>query len=64
VYVVLPMLLVLIIVGFHEPVMAGESVELDGKDGAVEFRQSGPIWVNVGIKAAVIVISIVVGLAH
>ena len=44
--------------------MEGESAEPVGKDGAVEFRQSGPIWLNVGIKAAVTVISIVVGLAH
>jgi hypothetical protein len=55
---------VLIVAGFQEPVMDGESVDPDGKDGAAELRQSGPIWLNVGIKAAVMVISIDVGLAH
>ena len=54
----------LIVAGFHEPVIAGESDELDGNTGAVEFRQSGPIWLNVGMNAAVTVISIVVVVAH
>jgi len=40
---VVPIELVLIVAGFHEPVIAGESDELDGRDGAAEFRQSGPI---------------------
>jgi hypothetical protein len=55
---------VLIVAGFQEPVMEGESVDPAGNDGATEFRQSGPIWLNVGINAAVMVISIDVGLAH
>jgi hypothetical protein len=34
---------VLIAAGLHVPVIAGAFVELDGNDGAAEFRQSAPI---------------------
>ena len=44
--------------------MAGVFVELVGRVGAVEFRQSGPICVNVGIIEVVITISIVAVVAH
>ena len=39
----LPAVLVMIVAGFHVPVIAGIFVELAGKDGAMEFRHSGPI---------------------
>ena len=35
-------MLVLIVAGLHEPVMA--LIERFGSDGAAEFRQIGPIW--------------------
>jgi hypothetical protein len=35
------------VAGLHVPVMA--LFELPGREGAVEFWHSGPIWVNVGI---------------
>jgi hypothetical protein len=38
--------------------------EMLGCDGAVEFRQSGPICVNVGVILAVITIFIVAVVAH
>ena len=40
-------MLVLIVAGLHEPVMA--LIERFGSDGAAEFRQIGPIWLKLGI---------------
>jgi hypothetical protein len=55
---------VLIVAGLHDPVIAGVFVELAGREGAAEFRQSGPICVNEGMIALVTTISIVVVVAH
>jgi hypothetical protein len=44
--------------------MAGVLFELAGSAGAVEFRHSGPICVNVGMMEVVTTISIVVVAAH
>jgi hypothetical protein len=55
---------VFITAGLHVPVIAGRFVELAGKDGATEFRQSGPICANVGTIALVIRIFIVAVVAH
>jgi uncharacterized membrane protein len=55
---------VLIVAGFHVPVTAGLLVELVGKAGGVEFWQSGPIWVKVGVISVVMTISMVTALAH
>ena len=38
---------VLITVGLHVPLIP--LFEVTGNDGGVEFRQSGPSWVNVGV---------------
>jgi hypothetical protein len=63
VYVELPTIPVLIVAGFHEPVMA--LFELPGREGAAEFWQSGPIWVNVGmIEGGITTIVKVVVEAH
>jgi hypothetical protein len=61
---VVPTVLVLIVAGLQVPVIAGILVELAGKDGGAEFRQSGPICEKVGVKAEVTTISIVVTTAH
>jgi hypothetical protein len=54
---------VLILAGLHVPVMA--LFELFGREGAVEFWHSGPIWVNVGtIKGGITTIVKVVVEAH
>ena len=50
------------VAGFHEPEIP--LLELAGNDGAAEFWQSGPIWVNAGVIEVVITISIVVEAAH
>jgi hypothetical protein len=55
---------VLIVAGLQVPVMAGVFVELDGRVGAVEFRQSGPICVNVVVIEGVTIISIVAVVEH
>jgi hypothetical protein len=60
--VVVPKLVVLMVAGFHVPVMP--LLEVAGSAGAIALRQSGPIWVNVGVSWAVMVISIVVVEAH
>ena len=54
VYVLVPAAAVLIVAGFHVPVIP--LVEVAGRAGATEFRQSGPIWVNEGTTAGVTVI--------
>jgi hypothetical protein len=55
---------VLIVAGFHVPVIAGAFVELVGNAGAVEFWHRGPICVNVVAMKGVTTISIVVVEAH
>ena len=60
----LPIVEVLIVAGLHVPVIAGVFVELAGSEGAVEFKQRGPICVNEGIIALVITISMVAVVAH
>jgi hypothetical protein len=59
-----PAATVLIVAGFHVPVIAGVFVELVDSAGAVLFWHSGPICVNVGIIEVVTTISIVVIAAH
>ena len=54
----------LIVAGFHVPVMGGMLVEPGGSAGAVLFMHSGPICANVGVICRSIVISIVVMPAH
>jgi hypothetical protein len=53
---------VLIVAGLHVPVMA--LLEVPGRAGAVELRQSGPICVNAGVTNGSITISIVADAAH
>jgi hypothetical protein len=60
--VVVPAVAVLIVAGLHVPVMP--FVELAANSGAVEFWQSGPIWVNAGVTFGVTVIVNVVVVAH
>ena len=62
VYVVVPVVAVLIVAGFHVP--ANPLLEVEGNDGAALFWHSGPICVNVGVTCAVITISIVVTVAQ
>jgi hypothetical protein len=64
VYVTIPATAVLIVAGLQVPVIAGRFVELNGNDGAVEFRHNGPICVRVGVILVDTTISIVVGAAH
>jgi hypothetical protein len=55
---------VLIVAGFHVPVIAGVFVELIGSAGAVEFWHSGPICVNVVAMEGITTIFIVALEAH
>ena len=57
-----PVLDVLIVAGFHEPVIP--LFDVAGNAGAVEFWHNGPICVNTGMMDALMVISIVVGAPH
>jgi hypothetical protein len=50
--------------GLQKPVTAGLLVELAGRAGGVEFWQSGPIGLKVGIISSVTTISMVTALAH
>ena len=62
VYVLVPTEAVLIVAGFHVPVMP--LVDVVGKAGAVPFWQSGPIAAKAGVMLLVIVISTVTAAAH
>ena len=62
VYVVVPTVEVLIVAGFHVPVMP--LLDVVGSAGAVAFWHNGPIALKVGITGAVITTSIVVTLPH
>jgi len=44
--------------------MGGLLFELAGNFGGVDFRQSGPIWVKVGVTSGTIVIFIFAVVAH
>lgn len=59
----MPAVVVLIVAGFHVPVMA--LVEIFANEGGAEFKHKGPIAEKIGfIFAAVISISSVVLAAH
>ena len=62
VYVVVPVVAVLIVAGFHVP--ANPLSDVEGSDGAELFWHSGPICVNVAVTCALITISIVVTVAQ
>ena len=62
VYVVVPAVAVLIVAGLHVPVIP--FVEVVGSAGAVEFWQSGPIVLNVGVINGLMVIVNVPCVAH
>ena len=47
VYVLVPAVAVLIVAGLHVPVIP--LVDVAGRAGAVLFRHSGPVAVNVGV---------------
>ena len=64
VYTVVPTLDVLIVLGFHVPVMAGVLVELVGRAPGVALRQYGPNCANVGVTGIVTTMVIVVGVPH
>ena len=49
VYVVVPVVAVLIVAGFHVPLIP--LVDVDGNTGAAEFWHKGPIAVKVGITS-------------
>ena len=57
-----PAVAVLIVAGFHVPVMP--LLEVPGSAGAVAPTQTGPIAVNTGVTCVAIVISIEAELAH
>ena len=44
-----PRVVVLIVAGLQVPFIAGVLIEFNGSEGAVLFRQSGPIAVKVGV---------------
>ena len=50
--------------GFHVPEIAGLLVELAGSKGGVEFWQSVPMGVKVGVISVVMTMSMVTALAH
>lgn len=62
VYVVVPMVVVLIVAGFHVPLTPFDDVA--GSAGGVLFWQSGPICVNVDTTALVTTMFMVVTLPH
>ena len=62
VYVEVPSEAVLIEAGDHVPFIP--LVELEGRAGATEFRQSGPIWVNEGVAPGLTLIVSVAVEAH
>ena len=62
VYVVVPSVAVLIEAGLHEPAMP--LVDMDGKAGAADPMQSGPIVLNTGVAAGLTVTLSVVEAAH
>ena len=64
VYVVMPTVLVLIVLGFHVPVIEGLLMELEGKLGAAPPKHNGPIDANTGVIEFVISMSTVVMVAH
>ncbi len=64
VYVVVPVLAVLMVAGFHVPVMAGELAELAGNAGGVENWHNGPIWVKTGVISGLTTMFIVAEVAH
>ena len=59
---VVPVVDVLIVAGFHVPVIL--LVDVAGSAGATLFWQSGPTCVNVGVTFGVTVIVSVVVVAH
>ena len=59
-----PTVAVLIVAGFHVPVIAGVFVELAGKAGAALFWHSGAIAVKIGVMLLVIFTFIVMVAAH
>jgi hypothetical protein len=64
VYVLIPAVDVDTTAGFHVPVIAGESFELNGNTGATEFKHSGPTALKVGVIFASTVILKVALVAH
>jgi hypothetical protein len=60
--VVVPAVAVLIVAGFHVPVIL--LVEVVGKAGAVEFCANGPICVKLGVTWVEITIDIVAVVPH
>jgi hypothetical protein len=62
--VAVPIVAVLMVAGFHVPVIAGIFIELAGSAGAVEFWHNGPIAVNVGVMFGLTVIVNVFDVAH
>ena len=62
VYIVVPTAVVLMVAGFHVPIIL--LVDVNGKAGATEFRQNGPIALNVGVIWSVTVMLNVVGAPH
>lgn len=59
-----PITLVLIVMGFHVPVIEGLLMELEGKLGAAPPKHNGPIDANTGVIEFVISMSMVVMVAH
>jgi hypothetical protein len=64
VYVVVPGFDVLMVAGFHVPVMAGEFAELAGNADGVENWHNGPIWVKTGAISGLTTMFIVFEVAH
>jgi hypothetical protein len=62
VYIVVPTAEVLMVAGFHVPIIP--LVEVNGNAGAIEFRQNGPIASNVGVIWSVTVMLKVVEDPH
>lgn len=57
-YVTVPTLLVLIVAGFHVPVIL--SSDVPGRAGAILPWQRGPIWLNVGVTGGPSTIPLIV----
>ena len=60
----MPTVAVLIMAGLHVPVIVGVLLELEGRAGADDPWQSGPIWVNVGVMLFVTTMFMVADAAH
>ena len=62
--VYVPGVVVLMVPGFHVPVIPGLLLDVPGRVSGLSFLQYGPNWSNVGTILGSTTIDIVVGTAH